>query len=755
MKTKNLLLIFGLISILNLSKARAQTFTDVYSSTNIPHGEIFEIFDYNNDGLEDWVYLKNGATYFSLLQNNGNGNFTDVTVSAGFPSLDPNLIGDIAPQVVDIDNDGDFDVFYWETLSGSVMLHLWENRNGVFKEVSSCIGWDNPILTVSPYSDGFKSFTFIDYDKDGDLDITYNDFYSSTQSTILLRNDININGAFDQKIVLITGYPSTHITRVYPFDFDNDNDFDFIGWETTPSSSATFNFQPIKLFRNDGSGIFSDISSSSGLTSSNYYGGITYFDYNNDGFLDVLFGCTDNNFNATPDNKLFQNNGDGTFTDITSINNLHSSNHYHGVATAIDYDNDGDEDVCWDRSGFSMNLASFFTNQSSSFVENSQALGINVYYTGGQNYTGGRRWVDFDNDGLLDEFVGSGSTTNYLFKNNLSIATSKYLNVTLKGCSSPTDPSGARVVVYCNGHSQTLYYISDRVSTNKISSKILHFGMGSSDQADSVIVYWPSGNVTKEFTINANQSLLIEEDPMCTRSPSYIASVIDTLNATMCSGDSLFVGGAYQFLPGTYLDYYPLSGTCDSLVLTNLSYSPQLPPPSIITGPDTVCENQQNVIFAIQPVSGANSYQWSVPVGSTLNSGGGTASINITFGTGAGYVVVSAVNSCGIGLPASFYVTTETCTGIDEISGLTSLYLYPNPSDNILNVGFSVSQLKNFTLDIKDVVGKSLIHPKVLSNLIGSSSIQIPIDHLANGIYFLVLSSEDGMTAKKIVIEHK
>ena len=746
MKTKILLTLSFCFILITSHCVRGQVFTDVFSSTNLPTGDIRLIFDYDNDGKEDLVYIDSGSTIFKLLKNNGNGNFTDVTLLSNFP-----LLTDTTPaydlKAVDIDNDGDYDVFYYETTAGSTYLHLWENRGGVFHDVTSCIGWSTP-LPISLSTDGYLSFSFIDYDKDGDLDIIYNDYVNP--STILLRNDINLNGSFTQKDTLISGYPAT---RVFPFDFDNDGDFDFIGWQITSGGTyQTFNFQTIKLFRNDG-GTFSDISSISGLTSANYYGGMNFFDYNNDGYIDILYGCTDNNFNASPDDKFFKNNGDGTFTDITSTNNVHYSNHYNGASRAVDYNNDGWDDICWGTSGFGMNHAPFYENQNGVYTENSQTLGLNYYYLGGQNWTGSRPWFDFNNDGLLDEFVGGG-TPNYLFKNNTLASIAHYLNIKLQGCSSPTDPSGVRVVVFKNGNGQTRYYISGEVGSNIQTSKILNFGLGSNTDADSVNVYWPSGIITRLYNVSSNQDLVIKEDPNCTRTPSYIASSINRLNTSICQGDSVFAGGSYQTQAGTYLDYYPIAGTCDSLVVHNLTVNSIPSALSTITGPDSVCNNQTNLVFSVLPAVGTVSYNWSVPVGSTLISGGGTTSIEVTFGTGSGYVVVSAVNACGVGVPSTLYVVNNTCTGIGEIQGLTSLSVYPNPSSDNLFIQYDLNSAKDISISLNDVLGRDVIAPIIKERNNGTTSEQLSTHEISNGIYIVVIRSGDQSIIRRVIINH-
>ena len=261
--------------------------------------------------------------------------------------------------------------------------------------------------------------------------------------------------------------------------------------------------------------------------------------------------------------------------------------------------------------------------------------------------------------------------------------------------------------------------------------------------------------ITRQFNVGFNQNLVIEEIPGCTRIPSYIVSSTDTVNTSICQGDSINIGGNFQTQPGTYFDRYPVVGTCDSLVITNLIISTILPSPPIISGLDTVCVSQQNVIYSIEPVAGATSYQWSVPVGSILNSGAGTDSINILFGLGSGYVVVSAVNNCGVGMPAYYYVTTTSCTGINEISGLTDLNIYPNPADASIYVEYSLSDVKDFKIELKNLLGKSVIQPIRMKNRTGNNSLQIPSSEISNGIYFLELSSGEGLLTLKLIVDHR
>jgi enediyne biosynthesis protein E4 len=139
--------------------------------------------------------------------------------------------------------------------------------------------------------------------------------------------------------------------------------------------------------------------------------GAAFLDYDNDGWLDVIL-LTGRRFQNTPSGaiiRLYHNNRDGTFTDVTAKSGLGRSVWAFGI-TVGDYDNDGFDDVfitCWGQ-----NLL-FHNNGDGTFTDVSQSSGIGKYL--------GKAWgvvaTDLNNDGRMDLFVANDTTANFLFMN--------------------------------------------------------------------------------------------------------------------------------------------------------------------------------------------------------------------------------------------------------------------------------------------------------------------------------------------------
>ncbi|MBK6543320.1 MAG: CRTAC1 family protein [Flavobacteriales bacterium] len=333
------------------------------------------------------------------------------------------------------------------------------------------------------------------------------------RSIRVLYNDVcnvNISDAL-QSSSLLAGPFAVGVDPIFScIDYDNDHDVDLLvvmqgtnnGWPGTG-----YFYQPVGLFRNDG-GVFTDVSNATGI-GLGHSSGPTIWDYNNDGFLDFTYGtgdCCDNPNVA----RTYRNNGDGTFTDVTSAV-LKSGNHYFFGAMTADIDNDCDNDIYWWQGAWT--TSQLFVNNGSSFTGNAAAsYGLNL--SGGQDQNGapgGIRpsWFDADDDGDLDVLCGvGGNGAAKLMINPLlpSAATNaRYLTIDLEGCSSGRSAINAVVKVYRAG------IVTAQLSSSTLQGGLLrsryHFGMGSSAVADSVVVLWPLRSTTRSYQVAADQIL--------------------------------------------------------------------------------------------------------------------------------------------------------------------------------------------------------------------------------------------------------
>jgi hypothetical protein len=128
--------------------------------------------------------------------------------------------------------------------------------------------------------------------------------------------------------------------------------------------------------------------------------------------------------------------------------------------------------------------------------------------------------------------------------------------------------------------------------------------------------------------------------------------------------------------------------------------------PTALNVDSTVCANT-SYTFSVNPVAGATSYNWEVPIGTTVTAGQGTSEVTIMFGTMSGNVVVFANDSaCGSSLPAQFMVTIDECSSVEDVA-LQAAVVYPNPfaQSALVEIPGNVK-----TVDVKlfDVVGREV-----------------------------------------------
>jgi enediyne biosynthesis protein E4 len=198
-------------------------------------------------------------------------------------------------------------------------------------------------------------------------------------------------------------------------------------------------------------------------------GGVAVFDYNNDGWLDIFFtnGATIPSLEKSDPsywNRLFRNNGDGTFTDVTEKAGLQGMGYSMGVA-AGDYDNDGLVDLY--VTGVNRNQL-FHNNGDGTFTDVTEKAGVGGFIPqSGKAWSVAAGWFDYNNDGLLDLFV-----VNYL---NYTIKTATpCIQQGLPAYCSPVDFLGTPNILYRNNGDGTFTDVSEQSHISKYVGK----GMG-------------------------------------------------------------------------------------------------------------------------------------------------------------------------------------------------------------------------------------------------------------------------------------
>jgi tetratricopeptide (TPR) repeat protein len=299
--------------------------------------------DYDNDGCRDVLVLRGGwetAQRKSLLKNNCDGTFTDVTAASGLAR--PATSTQTAVWA-DIDNDGFVDLFVGNE---NVPSQLFRNRrDGTFEDVAPSAGVARAGFT--------KAVAAADVDNDGDTDLYVSNLGGGN---FLYRND---GGWRFTERAAAAGVPGAD--RGFPawfFDYDND------GWQDLMVSSyylsvdenaRTYlglppNATTMKLYHNERDGSFRDVTREAGLAKVYMPMGSNFGDIDNDGFLDMYFGSGSPSYGSMVRSVLLRNRGGTSFVDVTSSSGTGELHKGHGVAFA-DLDGDGDQEIVFKVGG--------------------------------------------------------------------------------------------------------------------------------------------------------------------------------------------------------------------------------------------------------------------------------------------------------------------------------------------------------------------------------------------------------------------
>jgi hypothetical protein len=298
--------------------------------------------DYNNDGCMDILVLR-GAWEFpqrkSLLRNNCDGTFTDVTSSSGLgePTSTQTAVW------ADIDNDGLLDLIVGNENSP---LQLFRNKgDGTFEDISHSAGVDRVAFT--------KGVTAADYDNDG-----YVDFYVSNLNGDNYLYHNNHDRTFTEVALKAGVQKPWQSFATWFFDYDNDGLPDlfvtsyYISVDESLRSYLGLerNAETLKLYKNLGDGTFRDVTEQVGLDKVFMPMGGNFGDIDNDGFLDLYLGTGNPSYGSLLPNVLLHNKEGKFFLDVTASSGTGELHKGHGVAFA-DIDNDGDEDILTEIGG--------------------------------------------------------------------------------------------------------------------------------------------------------------------------------------------------------------------------------------------------------------------------------------------------------------------------------------------------------------------------------------------------------------------
>ncbi|MEQ9297871.1 MAG: FG-GAP-like repeat-containing protein [Cyclobacteriaceae bacterium] len=475
------------------------------------------IFDFNNDGFQD-MYLTGGRFRDKLYKNNGNGTFLDI---ASFAGLDTTIFYNTMSVVTgDINNDGYRDIFVGTDQFRHHLLFL-NNGDGTYKEISQSAGidafeWATGGVFADFNMDGWLDLYIANYvqrqealvDEEGEVvgfnhscfpnrlylnngDLTFTDATVETQTgdigcgLAVVATDLNndhrpdlfVANDFGEWVApnagLVNDFPETAFTNrsdaldvgkaIYGMgiakgDYNRDGFMDY--YVTNLGSNILHTGGPTY--------VYADLASQAGVENTFNTGvfttgwGTAFVDLNHDGYEDLLVSNGDipaarfiANDQEDP-NKLFFNKGDGTFEDLSVDVGFNETTRGRGLAVG-DLDNDGDQEV--------------------------------VVAIAAENDDSGRLLI-YENQHLSDH---------------------NWLKVMLQGTQVNIDAFGTKVFLYDQGE-LWIKELNGGSSHASQHSSLLHYGLGSVEQLDSVVVIWPGGKQQSIADVNANSVIRITED---------------------------------------------------------------------------------------------------------------------------------------------------------------------------------------------------------------------------------------------------
>jgi len=519
----------------NIAVAAGLEFTHVngaspakYLVETMGSGAVF--LDYDNDGWIDLFFVDGGSiaqpviastAHHRLFRNMGDGTFKNVSATSGIVHREYGM----GACAGDVDNDGRIDLY----ITNYGPNTLYRNAgNGAFVDVTRTAGVGLTLWSTS--------CAFVDVDRDGDLDLfvanyldappTNNPFCGDPQRRIRVYcHPLNFKGLpsvlyrNDGKGVFTDVSAEAGLAKyvgnglgVAVGDYDDD------GWpDVFVANDAVPNF----LFHNDGKGHFAEVGLLAGVAvgrdgKPRAGMGTEFADYNGDGRLDLV--VTNHEFET---HSLFRNEGGGTFVDASIEAGIASPTlPFVGFGVAFfDEDNNGDLDLSIVNGHVIDNTAIF--RPGSTHAQRKllfrNTTGKRFAEVGRQSGAGfaqdvvGRTLIagDIDNDGDLDLVVTSNGGAPELLRNTGGNAKNA-LVIRLVGVRSNRDGIGARVTVAAQGRTQ-MREVKSGSSYLGQNDLRAHVGVGEATRVDRLDVRWPSGQTETVRDVPANQIVTVTE----------------------------------------------------------------------------------------------------------------------------------------------------------------------------------------------------------------------------------------------------
>jgi hypothetical protein len=482
------------LTVVLSSFAFAGIFTDYGTTKSVNddgNGKGIAFADINNDGFVD-MYVSNKGGANKLLMNNGDGSFKDITKEAGAGLDDAGFC--MGSVFGDIDNDGLVDLYVPK--GGRIEVEA----NRLFKNLG-----DGKFVEITDKAGvGCKEFSYsaamADYDNDGFLDI-YIANYGVGAKNVLYRN--NGDSTFsDVTNIAGVGDASWSWNAIFA-DVNNDGNADiYVVNGRDPAG------EPNKLYINNGDSTFSDVSKEAGVADANWGLGASFADTDNDGDLDLFIS------NYVGPNKMFLNDGTGKFEDISKQAKLDSTSWGKGPSFA-DINHDGFVDLYEGDCKVANQL--YINNGDNTFTDIADEV---PELKCDKVRTKGTAFADIDNDGDMDLYVVNWAAPNKLFVNEKNDG--NFLEVKLTGVVSNADAIGSKVKIMKDGKLVAYRELQTASGFCAQSQKILHFGLDSANTYD-VVVTFPSGNIATLKDVKPGQIIEVKEPVEKDSTLSYLS----------------------------------------------------------------------------------------------------------------------------------------------------------------------------------------------------------------------------------------
>jgi hypothetical protein len=470
--------------------------------------------DIDGDGYTDLVVVSDGRGDNRIYINNGDGTFRDETFAWGLPLVTP--IFESGPTLVDLDGDRDLDLLIggvreksdWEAYS-SIMV--FENTGSMFVDVTASSGFEMP-PQVDTYS---MSFADVDGDRDLDAFLAHWRIGDGTDTmpdgTSFARHFLWANDGSGTFTDITEAWGLGELLNTFNPGFsDVDDDGD-------PDLLSISDFEESQLMINQGDRFVEEPTTE--LTDGNGMGG-AIGDYDNDGDFDWFIssvwdpdGQAEGNWDVTG-NRLYQNDGTGSFTDVTDAAGVRIGYWGWGACFA-DFDNDGHLDL-FHTNGMDMAGATIFgeyrADPSRLFMSNGDGSFQERSGDYGPVHTGQGRGVvcfDADRDGDIDLLVAN-NTANPDFYRNEGSTDHHWLTVSLRGSEPNTSGVGAKIFLTSAASGVQLREI--RLGGNYVSQNPLeaHFGLADQGGTVDLRVEWPDGQVSTHTEVAVDQHVVLD-----------------------------------------------------------------------------------------------------------------------------------------------------------------------------------------------------------------------------------------------------